>query len=60
MFSVFSHDYYMKEALKEAQHALLNDEIPVGAVIVSGQQIIARAHNETQRNHEMNGKPKRT
>ena len=53
MFSVFSHDYYMKEALKEAQQALLNDEIRVGAIIVSGQQIIARAHNETQRNNDV-------
>ena len=43
----------MKEALKEAQQALMNDEIPVGAIIVSDQQIIARAHNETQRNHDV-------
>ena len=48
MFSVFSHEYYMKEALKEAQKAALLDEIPVGAVIVCNQQIIARTHNWTE------------
>ncbi|MGH1335057.1 MAG: nucleoside deaminase [Aureispira sp.] len=48
MFSVFSHEYYMKEALKEAQKAALLDEIPVGAIVVCQQQIIARAHNLTE------------
>lgn len=48
MFSIFSHEYYMKEALKEAQKAALLDEIPVGAVVVCQQQIIARAHNLTE------------
>ena len=38
----------MKEALKEAQKAALLDEIPVGAVVVCQQQIIARAHNLTE------------
>ena len=35
----------MREALKEAQKAFIKDEVPVGAVIVAGNQIIARAHN---------------
>lgn len=48
MFSVFSHEYYMKEALKEAQKASELDEIPVGAVVVCNQQIIARTHNWTE------------
>ena len=48
MFSVFSHEYYMKQALKEAQKAALLDEIPVGAVIICNQKIIARAHNWTE------------
>ncbi|BDS15257.1 nucleoside deaminase [Aureispira anguillae] len=48
MFSVFSHEYYMKEALKEAEKAALVDEIPVGAIVVCRQQIIARAHNWTE------------
>ncbi len=49
MFSVFSHEYYMKAALAEAQQAAAIDEIPVGAVVVCQQQIIARAHNQTER-----------
>ena len=44
-----SDEYYMKEALKEAQKALELDEVPVGAVIVCNNQIIARAHNFTER-----------
>lgn len=35
----------MKEALKEAEKALEKDEVPVGAVIVKNDKIIARAHN---------------
>ena len=44
-----SDEEYMKEALKEAQKALELDEVPVGAVIVCNNQIIARAHNLTER-----------
>ncbi|MCL2097433.1 MAG: nucleoside deaminase [Bacteroidales bacterium] len=40
---------YMREALKEAQQAFNEGEIPVGAVIVSQGKILARAHNLTQR-----------
>lgn len=39
----------MKKALEEAQCAFQEDEIPVGAVIVSRDKIIAKAHNQTQR-----------
>ncbi|MBQ7222643.1 MAG: nucleoside deaminase [Bacteroidales bacterium] len=39
---------YMKEALKEAHKALEEGEVPVGAVIVSENKIIARAHNLTE------------
>ncbi|MCP4439981.1 MAG: nucleoside deaminase [Aureispira sp.] len=49
MFSVFSHEYYMKEALKEAQKAYEADEVPVGAVVVCQNKIIARSHNQTER-----------
>jgi tRNA(adenine34) deaminase len=48
MFSVFSHEYYMKQAINEAQKASELDEIPVGAIIVCNQQIIARGHNLTE------------
>ncbi len=38
----------MREALKEAHQAFEKDEVPVGAVIVSGNRMIARAHNLTE------------
>lgn len=41
-------EYYMKEALKEAKKAYDKNEVPVGAVIVFGNRIIARAHNMTE------------
>lgn len=44
-----SDEYFMREALKEAKKAFDADEVPVGAVIVSGNKIIARAHNLTER-----------
>lgn len=44
----FSDDYFMKQALVEAQNAFDADEIPVGAIVVSNNQIIARAHNLTE------------
>ena len=40
--------YYMKQALREAEKAISIGEIPVGAVIVAGSRMIARAHNMTQ------------
>ncbi len=46
---MFSDEYFMREALKEARKAFDADEIPVGAVIVCKNQIIARAHNLTER-----------
>ena len=45
----FSDDYFMKQALAEARVAAEEDEVPVGAVIVCGDRIIARAHNQTER-----------
>jgi tRNA(adenine34) deaminase len=45
------HDdnYFMKQALIEAEKAFEADEVPVGAVITIDNKIIARAHNLTQR-----------
>lgn len=45
MKSLTNHEYFMNEALKEAKLAFEKGEIPVGAVIVLDNQIIARAHN---------------
>jgi tRNA(adenine34) deaminase len=40
---------YMRQALKEAERAFFEDEVPVGAVIVYKHQIIARAYNQVER-----------
>lgn len=46
---LYNDEYFMKEALKEAQKAYELDEVPIGAVIVHDNKIIARAHNLTER-----------
>jgi tRNA(adenine34) deaminase len=43
---------YMREALREAQAAAEEDEVPVGAVVVCKGRIIARGHNMTERLHD--------
>ncbi|MCB0569739.1 MAG: nucleoside deaminase [Phaeodactylibacter sp.] len=48
MLSVFSDDHFMRQALKEALVARDAGEIPVGAVVVCQNQVIARAHNQTE------------
>ena len=45
-FFMKNHDYYMREALKEAVKAFDSDEVPVGAIIAHKGAIIARAHNQ--------------
>jgi tRNA(adenine34) deaminase len=47
-FEMFSHEYFMYEALKQAAKAYEADEIPIGAVVVSENKIIARGYNQTQ------------
>jgi tRNA(adenine34) deaminase len=44
-----THKYFMKQALGEAKKAFEADEVPVGAVIVCDNKIIARTHNFTER-----------
>jgi tRNA(adenine34) deaminase len=46
---LYTDEYFMREALKEAQKALDIDEVPVGAVVVAKNRIIARAHNQTEK-----------
>jgi tRNA(adenine34) deaminase len=46
---ILTDDYFMKAAIKEAQIALKEDEVPIGAVIVCKNTIIAKGHNMTQR-----------
>ncbi len=45
---IFSDEYFMKQALAEAEKAFKKDEVPVGAIIVFKSKIIARAHNLTE------------
>lgn len=48
MLKVFDDNYFMRQALLEAEKAYEIGEIPVGAVVVSNERIIARAHNNTE------------
>lgn len=41
-------EYFMKQALKEANKALDSDEVPIGAVIVMNEKIIARGYNQVE------------
>lgn len=48
MITPYNDEYFMKQALQEAQKAFEMGEVPVGAVIVCKNQVIARAHNLTE------------
>jgi tRNA(adenine34) deaminase len=48
MLSIFSDDHFMQEALKEAHAAYQAGEIPVGAIVVCENRIIARGRNTTE------------
>ena len=43
--SVIDHEYFMRQAIKQAQIAYQNDEVPVGAIILFQDKIIAKANN---------------
>lgn len=53
MLRVLSDEYFMRQAIMEARKAALADEVPVGAVVVCQNQIIARAHNQTEMLHDV-------
>jgi len=42
-------EYFMMQAIKEAKKALEDDEIPIGAIVVVNERIIARGHNMTEK-----------
>ena len=48
MIKPYDDTYFMKRALQEAEEAYNQGEVPIGAVIVANNQIIARAHNLTE------------
>ena len=45
---MFTHEYFMKMALQEAELALEKDEVPIGCVIVSNDRVLAKSHNLTE------------
>lgn len=53
MITPYNDAYFMKQALQEAHKAAALDEVPVGAVIVANNQIIARSHNFTEHLHDV-------
>ena len=42
-------EYFMMQALKEAKKAMEDDEIPIGAVVVINERVVARGHNMTEK-----------
>ncbi|MEY3048595.1 MAG: hypothetical protein RL365_633 [Bacteroidota bacterium] len=53
MLNPFDDSYFMRQALLEAEKALLEGEVPVGAVVVAGNQIIGRGRNLTEKLHDV-------
>ena len=48
MENIFTDEYFMKKALQEAEMAFEKGEIPVGAIVVVNNTVIARSHNLTE------------
>ena len=48
MENIFTDEYFMKKALQEAELAFEKGEVPVGAIVVIDNKIIARSHNLTE------------
>ena len=46
---LFSDEYFMKMALQEAEKAMEEGEIPVGAVVVCNNKVIGKGYNQTER-----------
>lgn len=53
MENIFTDEYFMKKALVEAETAFEKGEIPVGAIIVIDNKVIARSHNLTELLHDV-------
>lgn len=53
MENTYTDEYFMKKALQEAEMAFDKGEIPIGAVIVVNNQVIARSHNLTEMLHDV-------
>ncbi len=46
------HEHFMRLALEQAEQALHEDEVPIGAVVVSQERVIASAHNQREQLHD--------
>ncbi len=53
MENTYTDEYFMKKALQEAEMAFDKGEIPIGAVVVVNNQVIARSHNLTELLHDV-------
>ena len=53
MDTFFNDEYFMRIALSEAKEAYDKGEIPVGAIVVANNQIIAKSHNLTELLHDV-------
>lgn len=45
---LFTDEYFMRMAIREAEDAFEEEEVPIGAVVVMNNQVIARGHNRTE------------
>ena len=45
---LYSDEYFMQQAYKQAEAALEKDEVPIGAIVVSKNRIIGRGHNQVE------------
>lgn len=50
---IYGDDYFMRLAMQEAQEAAEAGEVPVGAVIAAGEQLLARCRNSTELLHDV-------
>jgi tRNA(adenine34) deaminase len=53
MENIFTDEYFMKKALQEAEAAFDKGEIPVGALVVIDNRVIAKTHNLTELLHDV-------
>ena len=51
--TIYTDEYYMRQAMLEAEKAKIAGEVPVGAVVVWNNRIIARAFNQTEQLHDV-------
>ena len=53
MLNPFDDSYFMRQAILEANKAFDANEVPVGAVVVAGNQVIGRGYNLTEKLHDV-------